>query len=661
MKLKTIGTAAIIALLTIFSKQDAHAIDTILRVAYEPNLPPYQFLEKDFHAGIHIDVLNSIAKNNKFIMEYIPMKTTTECIDALSEGKVDIVLGINPNWNYKYNYLLTENISESYICVVAPNEKLGNLSHSLGINSITASLEDGSIRYSYIQNMRNLKYIVSSNQVNNFNVFIMNKSDILIGVKHSIMYQLEKAKLSDKYTIINNYISSIEYSMAVRQGNEELLKKLNEGILKLRVDGEYDDIYNKWINEEKYEVNKILKKIFLIILAFILVLIFNIRINRLLQKQVNQKTKELQKINKDLEKQMIETRNHNELKNCIVENSPSSIVAFDTNYVITIFNKNAYKFSDGGECTVGKNIFEVRFLNTILSDKKDEIFLKGAEFINKGIVLKSKFNNDIHYRYSIYQLFDFNDNVRGAILSIDDITAEVIAREEIHEKEKNKALNQIIAGIAHEIRNPLMSIKTFAELIPVKKDSEHFQDMFSQFVPKEVERANKLIKNLIDYAKPYNENKEFVCVKDIIDSCTVLIIPILKDKKILLNTSIANGLTLFTNKNQLKQVLINIIFNSIQSIEEKIDNKKINTYFNVNIKAWEDEQNIFIQVEDEGMGMTQEQLKKSVEPFYTTKVSGTGIGLWMSKQYVEGNNGTMIIESKICNFTKVTLKFRRKA
>lgn len=658
MKSKKAWITKIITLLIILANQRIYAIDTILRVAYEPYLPPYQFLSKDSHVGIHIDVLNNIAINNKYIIDYIPMETTTKCLEALSKGKVDIVLGINANGNYKYNYLFTENISESYICIVAPNAKLNNLRNNIGTKSFTASLENNTIRYSYIQNIRNLKYIVSSNQVRNFNLFILNKSDILIGVKHSILYQLEKANLSSQYTIINNYISPIGYTIAVREENEELLNKLNEGILKLRLDGEYESIYNKWINEEKYEIKKILRIIVIIIFGFLSILIFIVRINRLLKKQVNQKTKELQKINKDLETQIIETRNYNELKNCIVENSPSSIVAFDKNYIITILNKNAYKIANINEPSIGKIIFEIEFFNNILSDKKDEIFLKGAQFVNKGIILKNEFNDDIHYRYDIYQLFDFNDEVRGAILSIEDITAEVVAREEIYEREKNKALNQIIAGVAHEIRNPLMSIKTFAELIPTKKNSAHFQDLFSEFVPKEVERTNKLIKNLIDYAKPDKENNETISIEDIIDSCTVLIDPILKDKKIILNTSIESGLILYTNKNQLKQILINIIFNSLQSIEEKIENMNINTSINIDINSWKDKQNIYIQIKDEGMGMTQEQIKKSTEPFYTTKSYGTGIGLWMSKQYVERNNGTMTIESQSYNYTKVTLKFR---
>ena len=644
----------------IFLSSTSYGIETIIRVAYEPSLPPYQFILNDSHVGIHIDILNSIAKHNNFIIEYIPMKTTIECLEALENGKVDIILGVNSSLNLKHDIQLTENISQSYICIVAPNSKVHELENNIGFKSFKASLQSNTIKYSYIKNMRNLKYIVMPNQVDNFNSLLSNESDMLIGVKHSILYQLDSRKLTDDYTIINNYISPIEYAMAVKSGNNDLLERLNEGISQLRVNGEYEEIYDRWIDEEDYATRKMFKKIIIMVVAFSALLIIIIRFNRLLKRQVNEKTKELRRTNNDLENQIIETRNSNELNNCIVENSPSSIVAFDRNFIITIFNKNAYKLVSSDKCPIGKNILEIDLFNQILMDKKDRIFEDDTKIVNEEIVIKNANKEDVYYRYSIYQLFDMNNNVRGAILAVEDITEEIAVRQEIYEKEKNKALNQIIAGIAHEIRNPLMSIKTFAELIPTKMHSANFQCQFAEFVPKEVDRANRLIKNLIDYAKPNVMNtKEEVNIRELVDSCIVLVNQILVDKGIKLEISIKENLSIYANRGQVRQALINLIFNSIDSMYEKYEGKNVCTDMTLNISAWEEEQNVFMQVRDEGIGMTPEQIEKSVEPFFTTKSNGVGLGLWVSRQYIEKNDGTMIIESEVNKYTLVRFKFRR--
>ncbi len=119
-------------------------------------------------------------------------------------------------------------------------------------------------------------------------------------------------------------------------------------------------------------------------------------------------------------------------------------------------------------------------------------------------------------------------------------------------------------------------------------------------------------------------------------------------------------MTLLADKNQLKQVLINVLLNGFDSMIEKIKlNENKNEKLNMKIKTWKSEENIYIQITDEGMGMTDEQIKKSTEPFYTTKSGGTGLGLALSKQFVEENNGEMIIESEPQTYTKITLRFRR--
>lgn len=661
-----IKKAAEITLLTLlfmlFFQPHGYSVETILKVAVEPNLPPYQFTENGEYIGVHIDLLNSIAKKYNFIIEYIPVKNSIEAAESLTNGEVDIVLGVINNSSLKFKEEATDSISQSSIFMITFDEKVDDLRNNMNTGKLTAVLQNDTIGYSYISEMNYLRYTVVSNQVRAFNLLKEKKADVLVGVKNSILYQLEKSNLEEDYTIVSNYMVPIEYTMITKPGDKELLNKLNNGLKELRISGEYEKIHDKWINEGKYIIKETIKRIsflaFIIFVTVAVIIMINIRINKLLRKQVDEKTRELQETNKNLENQIIETRNNSELKNRIVESSPNGIIVFDRDFNITLYNQSACNITSLKE--LPQSIFEIELLNNLLKDKIDKLFLENTEFINEEITLKNENNDNISYRYNIYHLYDFDGSIRGAILSVDDITKELKIKEQVYEREKNKALNQIIAGIAHEIRNPLTSIKTFVELIPIKRDNRQFQSQMAEFVPKEVDRVNNLIKNLIDYAKPEKNNKEKVSISEIVKSCTVLVNPVLENKKIELNVDEEDGLTLLADKNQLKQVLINVLLNGFDSMIEKIKlNENKNEKLNMKIKTWKSEENIYIQITDEGMGMTDEQIKKSTEPFYTTKSGGTGLGLALSKQFVEENNGEMIIESEPQTYTKITLRFRR--
>ncbi len=648
----------------LFTQTSANGVATIIRVALRTDLPPYQFEENGKLMGVHIDLMNSIAEKYNFIIEYIPKENDKESYEALENNEVDIVLGVINNNNLKYKEQATDSISQSSIFMITLDENVDMLKEQMDTGKLIAVLQNDTIGYSYIREMSNLRYTVVSDQIRAFDILKSKKADLLIGVKGSILYQLEKGNLEEDYTIVSNYMVPIEYTMIAKPGDKELLYKLNIGLKELRLNGDYEKIHDRWINENRYVVRETVKKattiaavLFVIVAA---ITIINLRVNMLLKNQVDEKTKELQEINKSLENQIIETRNNNELKNRIVENSPSGIIVFDRNFNVTLFNHSACMLT--GMERIPNSIFDIDLLKRILKDKIDKLFLKNSEFLNKEITIKDEATNEnISYRYNIYHLYDFDGSIRGAILTVDDITKELKIKEQVYEREKNKSLNQIVAGIAHEIRNPLTSIKTFVELIPIKRESKQFQDQLAEFVPKEVDRVNNLIKNLIDYAKPETNNKETVSINEIIRTSTVLIIPVLENKRVELNVSEEEDLTLFADRNQLKQVLINIMLNGFDSMKEKLSRRDdIHGKLKMDIKTWENEDCVYIQVTDEGIGMTEEQIKKSTEPFYTTKSAGTGLGLALSKQFVEENNGEMIIESELDSYTKITLKFRRQ-
>lgn len=657
---------SIICLFLIFIYcRPAYAAKTNLRVAINCSLPPFQFInEKGKPDGMHIEILDIIAKRNNFDIQYIPMETKSECLDALDSGQVDMVVGVIMDKNSPYYSQCTNEISSSSLCLIAPNKTAEYINSGKGNYKYSISYEYGTADYLFISFINASKYIAVANQNQVYNTCIQGDADAMIGIKSSLLYQLKQAGLEDDYSIVYNYMATVKYSILVQKGDEELKRLLNNEIAALHASSSYQNIYNKWmVSEQSMNINIIIKRVVYIsiavIIGVIIYTIFSWQINALLKKQVAEKTQKLQEINKELQLRIRQIENESTLRNLIIENSHSGMILIDKNYLITLANSSACALSGQASIPVGEKIQNVSVFRELLNGRINDIFCDNYCMTNEIVPIVTD-GEQKEYRLNINQTMK-DGCVSGALLTVEDVTKEEREKRELFEKEKNKALNRIIAGIAHEIKNPLMSIRTFATLIGTKGDDKEFQESFYQFVPGEVDRINKLIESLINYAKPVAKEMECVDVKAIINDCMYLTRPVVKRGIIGIQTEIGDNLIIKVNKDQVKQVLINIFMNGIESME-----KKIKTSDNIGkdkltmrVSAWAEDEYVFISIADEGMGMNTKELRNCTDPFFTTKAAGTGLGLALSKVFIKENKGELFIESMEMEYTKVIIRFRR--
>lgn len=112
------------------------------------------------------------------------------------------------------------------------------------------------------------------------------------------------------------------------------------------------------------------------------------------------------------------------------------------------------------------------------------------------------------------------------------------------------------------------------------------------------------------------------------------------------------------HRDRLKQSLLNIIMNSLESMEERLTARPQET-LGLTIRAFAEEEYVTILVWDEGMGMSEQAIRDCLDPFYTTKERGTGLGLTLVRQYLDENGGKLSIDSREGEFTQVTLQMRR--
>lgn len=639
-----------------------YGIDTVINVVFAKDLPPYQFVENGEPKGLHVDLLNKIAENRSLIIHYMPKNTLSECFDTLISTQADIVLGSYTNYENWPDIKYTNDISQSDICMFAHSEQALRIKKSMETKHYQVSIQEGTMNQEYVRKMQNIEYQVMSNQIRVFYALESEQVELAIGVKHSLIYQMNEEGLEDDYSIINNFMGNMKYNMAVRAENLELLNQLNQAIADLRLSGEYEKLYNKWIDEHQYEMKKwideAVKVIGFILIAAGVIFTFNLRLNHLLKKQVARKTIDLQILNDSLKLQIEETRNNAELNSKIVENNPMGIIVVNRNGVITRKNQNAQKYAAEESDILGRSMMQIPLFSKILGDKEKDVSQAKMDIWNEIAVMKENHGlKERYYRYSIYHLFHNDGSNRGMILLLDDITTDYEIRDRMYEMEKNKALNQFIAEIAHEIRNPLTAIKTLVELIPYKRDNADFQDKLTQIVPDELDRINTLIKTLIDYAKPKLGVKGQVIINETIKNCISLINSTIGQDEIRIIYKEQGPISIEAVENQIKQIIINILLNAIEAIKEKLKNEFEREPLCIEVSVESNENFAVLTFYDEGVGMTPDEMKRCTEIFYTTKNTGTGTGLAVCLQYVKENNGEIYFDSSKGNYTKIMLTF----
>ena len=209
------------------------------------------------------------------------------------------------------------------------------------------------------------------------------------------------------------------------------------------------------------------------------------------------------------------------------------------------------------------------------------------------------------------------------------------------------SLGTLIASLAHEIRNPLVSIKTFTQLLPERIDDAEFRDYFLKVASGEIDRLTGLINELLGFARPSELRPQGEDINAIIDKMEVLVSTEARKKNVALTKNCAADLPqIKVDAEQIKQVLLNILLNAIQSTNGEgkiwIETRLVQVPI-------EDKNETYIQVEirDTGMGIPKENLERIFDPFFSTRTDGSGLGLAISHQIIHEHGGFIQVDSEV--------------
>ncbi len=213
-----------------------------------------------------------------------------------------------------------------------------------------------------------------------------------------------------------------------------------------------------------------------------------------------------------------------------------------------------------------------------------------------------------------------------------------------------RSLETIAGGFAHEIRNPLTSIKTFIQLAPERKDDPEFIDGFSRIVNDDVLRIERLIEEILDYARYMRPQLTEEDINDVVTSCLYFV----QFKADSLGITLENALALdlprvMLDRQQMKQVILNLLLNALDAMREKGGCLTVKTH---GLKKPAGDEWVQFEVSDTGPGIEAASLEQIFDPFYTTKHDsgereGTGLGLSIVHQIVQEHHGIVQVESAV--------------
>ncbi len=211
-----------------------------------------------------------------------------------------------------------------------------------------------------------------------------------------------------------------------------------------------------------------------------------------------------------------------------------------------------------------------------------------------------------------------------------------------------RSLETIAGGFAHEIRNPLTSIKTFIQLAPERKDDSQFIGEFSRIVLDDVNRIERLIQEILDYARYMEPQLTDEDLNEIVSSCLYFIQVKADSRGIKIEKDLAPELPRgMLDRQQIKQVLLNLLLNAMDAIGDKNGTLRVRT---TRLQKAGGEVWTQIQIEDTGHGISPENLDHIFDPFFTTKHAstineGTGLGLTIAHQIVREHRGEIQVQS----------------
>jgi len=297
----------------------------------------------------------------------------------------------------------------------------------------------------------------------------------------------------------------------------------------------------------------------------------------------------------------------------------------------------------------------IRYANRYALELFEEQKTLPQEFLNAR---KSSEPVEIHWKdrflgVSVYPVGE----QKGWLYLLKDITEKKWVQETLIRLDRFSSFGVLASGLAHEIKNPLAGMRLIAQNLARRLENEKDREALERML-RQIDRIDTLIKQFFSYVKPREPHTETFPIREVVDDLYPLVKDRLMQNRITFNVDIPEGLTIQADRHQVEQILLNLMLNAIDAMPQRgtltLSAREVRQKF----PTMENDRWVEIVVQDTGVGMTPEQMEHIFVPFFTTKPSGTGLGLFIVHQLLTRNGGLIRVESKKNHGTRFILYMR---
>lgn len=575
---------------------------------------PFAFVsaDTDQNMGILVDYFNQLSvtlENNFLPVTYdsynLPIRLKDGDIDAAVLNKTNVNKSV-----FLFTQPLYTERSKILVSGDSPFTRIADV-NNMSIAVISGTVAHHAANEAFGDN-DSVDMVLTDNLDESFYLLGMGEVDAILGDEAKISYYLNSAIKVNRFKFLEGSLSEEEVCVAVNKDQEMLYTILNKGILELKKNNQYNHIHSKWFGSFIPEVEDFSNYNFSANgLIAVLTLAFGMLVwNQSVSNQVTLRTRELHE-------------SREELRN-IMDNLTDGIIVTDAEDYVQVCNQSILDIlSLEEDAVVGKKLEDVEGLQPYLQQANHPAALQ----------MKQKY-------YLVYKR-KLDSHSGKNLLFIEDYTQRYKYESITRQEAKMIAVGELSAGLAHEIRNPLGLIKSYIYIIR-KKLSDSVSTHAVQVIDDSVDRINNLIENLLGFSRLSREKTAVVNVEELIWSMIMLEHKNLEKNNIDIQVDfdLKEGSELRINEDILKLAIVNLINNSIDALAASEKTEK-----QIAIHVGSREGKLQVNFADNGTGISKENLEGIFNPFFTTKETGTGLGLYILNSEIRGVNGDITADS----------------
>ncbi len=331
----------------------------------------------------------------------------------------------------------------------------------------------------------------------------------------------------------------------------------------------------------------------------------------------------------------------------IVENMPIGLIAIDSNKKIASFNHFAETVFDFlHQRIIGKDAKEILPFELVKLIEVPEI-QEGV--VEKEVDCSVGQGKTIPLEVSATRLNDEDENFLGYVMLFKDLSEIKALKKIVVRSQRLASVGRLAAGVAHEIRNPLSSIKGFATYFKERYQEVPEDQEIADIMIQEVDRLNRVVGQLLEFARPVALSGKKTDIRALIESSVKLVENKAHEKDIKVKVSLSEHISeVVIDPDKINQVLLNLYLNAIESMKK-------GGILSVVLLGQNGKKSMEIKISDTGAGIGKKDLPHIFDPYFTTKPSGTGIGLAIVHNIVEAHNGDIKVQSRVGEGTEFTV------